>query len=236
MEELTHEMDRLCWHIVGLSEVRWKSIGETSTQEGHNLYFSGKEDKHQQGVGFLVLKDTVITVMSCRPISSRFITIHLRATPFNITTVQVYVPTSDYSDDEVETFYDQLQEVLDQTPKKDIVVQGDWNAKVGEDASNTWKGTCGRYYNAESNERGLRLLEFANYNELVLSNTFGQHKASRRWTWHSPNGQVHNQIDYIMVKKRFKTSVNFAKTRSFPGADIGSDHELVMMTFRPRLA
>ena len=200
------------------------------------MYFSGKEDKHQQGVGFLVHKDFVNTVMSCQPISSRITTIRLRATPFNITIIQAYAPTSDYSDEDIEEFYDQLQDIVKQTPKKDIlVVQGDWNAKVGEDACNNWKGTCGRYCNAETNERGLRLLEFANYNDFKLVNTFGKHKASRRWTWHSPNGEYHNQIDYIMVKRRFQSSVNIAKTRSFPGADIGSDHELVMMTFRLRL-
>ena len=68
-----------------------------------------------------------------------------------------------------------------------------------------------------------------------MANTFGSHKPSRRWTWHSPGRDYHNQIDYIMVKRRFQSSVNIAKTRSFPGADTGSDHELVMMTFKLRL-
>ena len=115
------------------------------------------------------------------------------------------------------------------------MVQGDWNAKIGEDAYENWIGTCGRYCNTKSNERGLRLLECASYNDLMLANTFGPHKASRRATWHSPNGKYHNQIDYIMVWKRFRSSVNIAKTRSFPGADIGSDHELVMMNFKLHL-
>ena len=128
------------------------------------------------------------------------------------------------------------QKVLDQTPKKDIlVVQGDWNAKIGEDAYENWIGTCGRYCNTKSNERGLRFLEFASYNDLMLANTFGPQKASRKATWHSRNGKYHNQIDYIMVMKRFRSSVNIAKTWSFPGADIGSDHELVMMTFKIHL-
>ena len=63
----------------------------------------------------------------------------------------------------------------------------------------------------------------------------GHHKASRRWTWHSPNGQHHNQIDYILVRKCFRSGVNIARTRSFPEADIGSDHDLLMMTFRLHL-
>ena len=140
------------------------------------------------------------------------------------------------SHDDIEDVYDQLQEVIDQTPKKDIiVVQGDWNAKTGEYASKNCKGTCDQYCNPETNERGLRLLEFTSYSKLTGANTLSPHKPSRRCTWHSPGRDYHYQIDYIMVKQRFQSSENIAKTRSFPGADIGSDHELVMMTFRLHL-
>ena len=102
---------------------------------------------------------------------------------------------------------------------------------MGKDACETWQGICGPFCNDDTNERGFRLLEFATFNDLVLANTFGHHKASSRWTWHSPNGQQHNQTDYILVRKRYRSGVNSASTRSFPGADTGSDHDLVMMTF-----
>ena len=114
-------------------------------------------------------------------------------------------------------------------------MQGDWNTKVGRDACRNWQGICGSFCNDDTNERGLRLLEFANFNVLVLANTFGHHKASRRWTWHSPNGQHHSHINYILVRKRFRSGVNIARTLSFPGADIGSDHDLLTMTFHLRL-
>ncbi|XP_069992393.1 uncharacterized protein [Penaeus vannamei] len=121
------------------------------------------------------------------------------------------------------------------TETKDIlVIQGDWNAKIGEDAYENWKGTSGQHCNKRSN-RGLRLLEFASYNDLMVANTLGPHKTSRKVTWHSPDGQTKNQIDYIIVKKRFKTGGNINRTRSFPGADIGSDHNLVIMTFKLHL-
>jgi len=236
LQQLTHEMTRYHWNILGLCEVRWKGIGETTTDEGHKLYFSGRNDKHQHGVGFLVHKDIINCVLGCRPVSSRIITLRLRATPFNITVIQAYAPTSTYSDDEVEDFYEQLQEVIDQTHKKDIlIVQGDWNAQVGKEVRKDWPDTCGGHSNEDTNDRGLRLLEFAKYNNLLLANTLGPHKASRRWTWHHPRGMHHSQIDYILVQKRFRSCINIARTRSFPGADIGSDHDLVMMTFRTRL-
>ena len=90
-----------------------------------------KRIKHEHGVGFLFHKDILNTVMGCRPDSSRLITIRLRAVPFNITIVQAYAPTSYYDGNETEEFYDQLQNVIDQTLKKDIlIVQRDWNTNV----------------------------------------------------------------------------------------------------------
>ena len=65
--------------------MRWKNFGETTTEEGRKVFFSGKEDKHEHDVGFLLHKDIVNAVMGCRPVSSRLITIRLREAPFNIT-------------------------------------------------------------------------------------------------------------------------------------------------------
>ena len=236
LQELTHELEKYTWHVVGICEVRLKSLGEHLTEEGHVLYYSGEIDKHTNGVGFLVNKNIKNSVLGCRPVSSRAISIRLRATPFNITTVQAYAPTSDHDDDAVEAFYNQLQETIDKVDKKDIlIIQGDWNAKVGKDALKDWKEFCGPSCNDVTNERGLRLLEFASYNNVVLANTLGEHKASRRWTWHAPNGIHHNQIDYILVQNRFRSGIKRATTRTFPGADVGSDHDLVFVNFKLRL-
>ena len=91
--------------------------------------------------------------------------------------------TSDYGDNEGEEFCYLLQNVIGQTPKEDIlVVQGNWNAKVGKNTCGNWQGTCGLFCNDDTNESGQRLLESATFNDLELANTFGHHKASRRWT------------------------------------------------------
>ena len=202
-------MDRNKWNILGLCEMRWKNSGETTTEERHKVFFSGKEDKHEHGVGFLVHKDIVNTVIGCRPFYSRLITIRLRAVSFNITVGEVYASTSDYDDKETVEFYDQLQNVNKQTPKKDILaVQEDRNAKVGKGVYENWQRICSSFSNDETNERGLRFPELATFHDLVLANTFGHHKASRRWTCHIPNGQHHNQTNYILVRKRFRSDVN----------------------------
>ena len=92
--------------------MRWKNCGETTTEGGHKVFFNGKEDNHEHDVGFLVHKDIMNTVMGRHPVSSRLITIRLRAVPFNITIVQACAPTSDYDGNKIEEFYDQLQNVI----------------------------------------------------------------------------------------------------------------------------
>ncbi|XP_071491824.1 uncharacterized protein [Diadema antillarum] len=116
-----------------------------------------------------------------------------------------------------------------------MIVQGEWNAKVGPDAYENWAGTVGRFGMGDTNDRGIRLLEFAKSHCLTLANTLHPHKWSRTVTWHSPNGQVHNLIDFILVPQRFKSSINKANKRTLPGADIGSDHDLVLTTIKLKL-
>ena len=236
LEQLTHAISSYHWNIVRLCQMRWKNFGEMSKEDGHKAYFNEEEERHEYGVRFLVYKDVVDAVLGCRLVSSILISIRLRAAPFIITIIHVYAPTSGHDDSEVDHFYQQLQKTIYEIPKKDIlVVQGDWKALVGTDAQADLGEVCEPYCNIETNERGLRLLVFATFNNLVLTNTLGPQKSPKRWTWHSPDGKHHNQIDYILVKKRFQSGVNIHRKRSFPGADIGSDHDLMMMTFRVRL-
>ena len=144
LQKVTHELDRYTWHVVGLCEIRWKNIGEHPTEKGHILSHSGELDSHTRGVGFLVNNNIKSSVLGCRPVSSRLISIRFRAAPLSITIVQVYAPITDYDDDQVKEFYNQIQETIDKVQKKNIlIVQRDWNAKVGTDALTDWKNYCG---------------------------------------------------------------------------------------------
>ena len=144
--------------------------------------------------------------------------------------------TTDHDDEEVEEFYAQLENTISKTPKKDIIiVQGDWNAQVGPDAHQQWAGTVGRFCIGETNDRGMRQLEFASSHKLILANTLHPCKLSRITTWHAPTGLVHNQIDYILTLRRFKSSINKAKTRTYSGTDVGSDHDVVLMVMKLKL-
>ena len=132
---------------------------------------------------------------------------------------------------EVEQFYEDLQDILELTPKKDVLfIIGDWNAKVG---SQETPGVTGKFGLGVQNEAGQRLAEFCQENALVIENTLFQQHKRRLYIWTSPDGQHQNQIDYILCSQRWRSSIQSAKTRL--GADYGSDHELLTAKFRLKL-
>ena len=121
-------------------------------------------------------------------------------------------------------FYEDLQDLLELTPTKDVLlIIGDRNAKVG---SQETPGVTGKFGLGLQNEAGQRLIEFCQENTLDIANTLLQQHKRRLYTWTSPDGQHYNQIDYILCSLRWRSSIQSAKTR--PGADCGSDHELLM--------
>ena len=93
----------------------------------------------------------------------------------------------------------------------------------------------GKFTLGKTNSRGIRLLEFATKHNFTLANTLHPKKDSRKATWHSPNGHTHNQIDFILTPQRFKSSIHKSSTRSYPGAVINSDHDLVLCNMRLKL-
>ena len=112
-------------------------------------------------------------------------------------------------------------------------MQGDLNAKIESNVrflNEEWAECAGRFGIEVRNDRGQRLLEFAGKHRLVAANTLFPHKKSRCTTWHSPNGEVHNQIDYILTPQRFKSSIIRTSTRTHPGAEINSDHLILLYT------
>ena len=107
--------------------------------------------------------------------------------PFSITVIQVYTPTSNAEEAEVEWFHEDLQDLLELTPKKDVLfIIGDWNAKVGNQET---PGVTGKFGLGVQNETGQRPIEFCQENALVIANTLFQQQKRRLYTWTSPDGQ-----------------------------------------------
>ena len=115
------------------------------------------------------------------------ISVYFQGKPFNITVIQVYAPTSNAEEAEVEWFYEDLQDLVELTPKKDVLfIRGDWNAKV---RSQEIPGAIGKFGLVVQNETGQRLTEFCQENALVIGNTLFLQYKRRLYTWISPDGQ-----------------------------------------------
>jgi len=112
-----------------------------------------------------------------------------------------------------------------------LVVMGDWSAKIGQ--TNIKSKIVGKFGLGERNERGDRLEDFCQANDFFISNTMFQQHPRRLWTWKSPGDNARNQIDYILMKRRWRSSLFSARTR--PGADCGSDHQLLVAHMRLKL-
>ena len=229
-ELLKLEMSRYKCDILGISEMRWSKEGETP--DGHTIW-SGLPDKHEAGVGFLLSTRAKKALLRYRPVNARIIMAQFSGQPRNITVIHAYAPTTDAKDDVVEEFYTKLNEIIKETNRKDIlIVTGDWNAKIGEDREG-WEEVMGQFGYGKRNERGERLLEFATDNQLAICNTFFKHKACHKWTWRTGDNKHKNMIDLVLIAKRWKDAVQ--NCRSFQGADIGSDHSLVIANITLKL-
>ena len=134
------------------------------------------------------------------------ISVHFQGKPFNIT---VYAPSSNAEEAKVERFYEDLQDLLELTPKKEVLFMiGDWNAKVG---SQETPMVTGKFGLGMRNEAGQRRIEFCQENALVIANTLFQQHKRRLYTWTSPDGQHRNQIDYILCRQIWRSSIQSEK-------------------------
>uniref|UniRef100_A0A670IUS3 Endonuclease/exonuclease/phosphatase domain-containing protein n=1 Tax=Podarcis muralis TaxID=64176 RepID=A0A670IUS3_PODMU len=230
LDVVKNEMARINIDILGISELKWTGMGEFSSDDCH-IYYCGQETRKRNGVALIVNKRVAKAVLGCNLKNDRMISIRIQGRPFNITVIQVYAPTTGAEETEIDQFYEDLEDLIEVTPKKDfLLIIGDWNAKVGNQEI---KGTTGKFGLGDQNEAGQRLIEFCQENKLVITNTLFQQHKRRLYTWTSPDGQHRNQIDYILCSQRWRSSIQSAKTR--PGADCGSDHQLLIAKFKLKL-
>ena len=196
-------MARMNVDILGISELKRTGMDEFNSDD-HYIYYCGQESLRRNGVAIMVNKRDQNAVLGCNLKNNRMISVHFQGKPFNITVIQAYAPTNNTEEAEVEWFYEDLQDLLELTSKKDVLfIIGDWNAKVGSEET---PGITGKFGLGVWNETGQRLIEFCQENALVITNTrFQQHKR-RLYTWTSPDGQHQNQIDNILCSQRWRNS------------------------------
>ena len=130
LEVVKQEMARVNVDILGISELKWTGIGEFNSDD-HYIYYCRQESLRRNGVAIMVNTRVRNAVLGCNFKTDRLISVHFQGKPFTITVIQIYAPTSNAEEAEAERFYEGLQDLLELTPKKDVLsIIGDWNAKV----------------------------------------------------------------------------------------------------------
>ena len=131
LEVVKQEKARVNISILGISELKWTRMGEFNSND-HYIYQRGQKFLRRNEVALIVNKTVRSAVLGCNLRNDKMISVHFQGKPFNITVIQVYAPTNNTGEAEVECFYEDLQDLLELTPKKDVLfIMGDWNAKVG---------------------------------------------------------------------------------------------------------
>ena len=171
LEVVKQEMARVNVDILGISKLKWTGMGEFNSDD-HYIYYCGQESFRRNGVAIMVNKRVQNAVIGCNLKNDRMISVRFQGKPFNIMVIQAYALTSNTEEAEVERFYEDLQDLFELTPKKDVLfIIGDWNAKVG---SQETPGVTGKFGLGVWNEAGQRLIEFCQENALVIANTLFQ--------------------------------------------------------------
>ena len=143
LEVVKQEMARVNVDILGISELKWTGMGEFHSDD-HYIYYCGQESLRRNEVAIMVNKRVRNAVLGCSLKNDRMISVCFLSKPFNTTVIQIYAPSSNAEEAEVERFYEDLQDLLELTPKKDVLsIIGDWNGKGGSQEINGVTGKFG---------------------------------------------------------------------------------------------
>ena len=157
LDVVEQQMARVDVDILGISKLKWTGMGEFNS-DGHYIYNCGQESLRRNGVAIMVNKRVQNAVIGCNLKNDKMISVHPQGKHFNIAVVQVYAPTSNAEETEVEWFYEDLQDLLELTSQTEVLfIIGDWNAKVG---SQETPGVTGKFGLGMWNEAGQRLIDF----------------------------------------------------------------------------
>ena len=229
LENTIREMNRSNTVIMGICETHWEGCHDFNTN-GYRVIGSGGSMKRNGVAVILDLKKSG-AVSQVEYISDRLMTLKIQAEPVDLLIIQVYMPTSAADEEEIDRMYDQIEEILKENRgKHNTIVMGDFNAVVG---ANRASKSMGPYGLGTRNPRGQKLVNFAKRNNFIISNTLFNHHKRRRYTWKMPGDQARYQLDYVLVKQRYRNGVK--NCRAYPGLDVYSDHNPVIMSMKIQL-
>jgi hypothetical protein len=206
LKTVARELGKYKLDLVGVLEVRWEK-GGTERAEDYTLFYGEGNGDQQSGTGFFVHKRIVSAVRKVEFISDRMSYVILRGRWCSIIFLNVHTPCEDKGYGEKDSFYEELGHVFDQFRRYDMkIILGDLNAKVGRE--NIFKSTLGNESLHEiSNDDVVRVVNFATSKNLVVKSTMFPHCRIHKYTWTSPEGNTHNQIDHILIDRRQHSSI-----------------------------
>ena len=219
--------------ITAIQEIRWTGEGIIG-KKNHIIFYSCDRKHHMFGTGFIVNKGIKHLVTDFKAKTPRICRIHVRGLVFKCSFICVHGPTEEKDDDEKDNFYEDLDQICEECSKRDVkIIIGDLNAKIGQEE--IYRPIIGKYsLHILSNDNGIRLINFACSKNMVVASTLFNHKDIHKMTWRPPEGQTHNQIDHLLIHARHVSNV--MDVRTFRGANIDSDHYLLISTIRSRIA
>ena len=214
-EMQNYNLDLLC-----VSECRWTGSGRKVTRDGSIIQIAGEGHTHFNGVALIANRQAARSVIDWEPISDKLIIARFASNYCNLTILQCYAPTNEAEEDVKDDFYEQLQREVSKIPQHHmLLITGDLNAKVGNDNSGR-EDAMGRHGCGTINGNGERLVEFCLSNRCIIGGTIFPHREIHKLSWRSPDGNTVNQIDHVIVNKKWQRSLLDVKVRR--GSDVGS--------------
>lgn len=202
--ELENALEKTDIDILGLSEIRRVDENIIIRKSGYMLYYYGAK-QGVNGVGFLVKANLKGKIQYFKAISDRIVMLRMNfGSRRIINLIQVYAPTSASSQEEIEHFYNKLEETVAEAKRKlhsKLIIIGDFNSIVGSGQKEE-RQTMGPYGIGKRNERGWVMLRFCQQQRLRIVNSYFKRRSGRRWTWQSPDGKYKNEIDFILTSNK----------------------------------
>jgi len=233
LQSLTKVVEKYNIQILSLQETRWPGEGSVISGNMMFMYRGNENNKHENGVGFLIHKSIMPQIKQFIVVNERICYIRINMKHHDLVIICTYAPTETADEEIKNVFYDSLESTYDSLPNHYVkIIMGDLNAQIVQEE--IYKHTIGKHsLHKRSNNNGLKLINFASSRGMSISSAQFPRKNIYKHTWISPGSRYISQIDHVLINNRYKSSITNVK--SCRRADVASDHYLVIGVFKSKM-